>query len=61
MKKIILYEDDFAELVAGREIMIDGVKIILSDIGFEKMLHIIQKTWREQAILKMKKNINGGK
>lgn len=39
--RIVLTDEDFAALVAGRVVEKDGAKIILQDIGFDRMhLHL---------------------
>jgi hypothetical protein len=41
--RIVLNEDDFKTLISGKEVEKDNVKIILSDIGYAKMINIIKK------------------
>lgn len=41
MKRIVLNSEDFEELTAGKIVSKDGVKIILSDIGWHNMMSII--------------------
>jgi len=41
MKRIILDSDDFEKLTAGKIVSKDGIKIILSDIGWHNMIGII--------------------
>lgn len=36
--RIVLTEEDFSTLVSGGEVEKDGVKIILQDIGFDRMI-----------------------
>lgn len=45
-KRIVLGAEDFSALVSGKVVEQDGVKIILSDIGFDEMLRSISKAWR---------------
>jgi len=40
-KRIRLTEEDFAILVKGGEVEIEGVKIILADIGYDRMIECI--------------------
>ena len=42
-QRVSLSYDDFEKLVAGKEIVCDGVHIILQDIGFDVMKHAIRK------------------
>ena len=41
MKRIVLDTEDFEKLTAGKIVSRDGVKIILSDIGWHNMITII--------------------
>ena len=41
--RVRLDEADFAALVAGEEVTKEGVKLILADIGFDRMIDILTK------------------
>lgn len=45
--RIRLTQQNFSDLVNGKEIETDGVKIILADIGFSNMKAIIDKAHKE--------------
>lgn len=50
--RILLGEEDFDRLTSGEVIEQDGVKIALSDIGYDRMLQIIEP--KLQGLLKDK-------
>lgn len=41
MKRLVLSAEDFQNLVSGGVVTQDGVQIILSDIGYVRMLRIL--------------------
>ena len=41
MKKVLLTDEHFADLVKGKVIEVNGVKICLQDIGFHRMIEHI--------------------
>lgn len=47
MKRIVLEYEDFEKLTAGEIVLKDGVKIILSDIGWHNMIGIIAKNQKK--------------
>lgn len=40
--RILLGDDEFNRLVSGEIVKVDGVEIALSDIGYARMLEIIE-------------------
>lgn len=50
MKRILLDEKDFENLIKGTIISKDDVDIALSDIGFYKMMQIIRKNMLDKNI-----------
>jgi transposase len=42
MTQIVLDENDFTTLVKGDVVERHGVKVILSDIGFRRMIEVIE-------------------
>jgi hypothetical protein len=40
--RIVLTEDDFKTLVSGEVVKQDGAEIILQDIGWPMMIHIVE-------------------
>jgi hypothetical protein len=45
-RRILIDDATFLELISGKEVDIDGVKIILEDIGFERMIEMIKEEQR---------------
>jgi hypothetical protein len=46
-RRVRLDEKDFITLIKGGEVEQDGVKIILADIGYDRMMSIIRMAWLE--------------
>jgi len=42
-KRIRLEEKDLEALVTGKEIEIEGVKMILADFGFDRIINVLKK------------------
>jgi len=45
MPKILLTEDDFKKLTRGEIVSTDGIQLILTDIGWTRMISIIENNW----------------
>lgn len=45
--RIVLSQEDFKKLVAGKEVNVPGADIILSDIGFHKMEECLDEAMQE--------------
>ena len=49
IKRIVIDQEDFQKLTKGEIVEKDGVKIVLSDIGWHTMMEIISANWTTYA------------
>ena len=48
--RIVLDESDFRDLVKGKVVTTAGTMLILSDIGFERMVHALVEAMAERGL-----------